>query len=310
MENKKSHFSRREVLNLFLGMSGFLVLSDFKWKAPETMHKRKIPSTGELLPVVGVGTWQTFDVGRSEEERAPLREVLKLLVEKGGSVIDSSPMYGNSEEVVGDLLLETGLRSKIFSATKVWTSGKEAGISQMEKSMDLMKSNPMDLMQVHNLVDWQTHLTTLRKWKEEKKIRYYGITHYHSGAFDDLERIMLKEKIDFLQINYSVRSREAENRIFPLAADKGIAVLINQPFASGSLFSLVKNKLLPEWSKELGCESWGQYFLKFILSRLEVTCVIPGTSKPKHLLDNIGAGFGYIPNEKEREKMAEYLRKL
>jgi len=285
------------------------------WKTPfpfadTTMQKRKIPSSGELLPVVGVGTWQTFDVGDNAAEREPLEQVLKLLVEKGGSVIDSSPMYGKSERVAGELTEKLGLRKSLFCATKVWTNGKDAGIRQMENSMQLMKARPMDLMQIHNLVDWQTHMPVLRQWKEQGTIRYLGITHYHSGAYRQVEQVMKNEKPDFVQINYSLREREAEERILPLAAEKGIAVLINQPFASGSLFGMVKGKPLPAWASEFDCTSWAQFFLKFILAHPAVTCVIPGTSKPSHLIDNVQAGFGKLPDESQRQKMIAYLKGL
>ncbi|HYG41250.1 MAG TPA: aldo/keto reductase [Cytophagales bacterium] len=271
------------------------------------MHKRKIPKSGELLPVVGVGTWQTFDVGETASEMAPLKEVLRLLIENGGSVIDSSPMYGRSEKVAGQLIKDLGIRKSIFCATKVWTNGREAGIRQMEQSMDLMNANPMDLMQIHNLVDWKMHLPVLRDWKEKGKIRFIGITHYHEGAFDQVEQVMKKEPLDFIQINYSIRSRDAENILLPLARDKGIAVLINQPFESGSLFSYVKGKKLPEWAKEFDCNSWAQFFLKFILSNSYVTCVIPGTDNPKHLIDNVQAGFGRFPDDAMKKRMVDLI---
>lgn len=273
----------------------------------DSMQKRNIPSSGEKLPVIGVGTWQTFDVGNSQDELDPLRQVLKLLVEKGGSVVDSSPMYGRSERVVGELTRELGIKKFLFCATKVWTNGRDSGIKQMEQSMKLMNANPMDLMQIHNLVDWKIHLPVLRKWKEEGKIRYIGITHYHSGAYGQVEEVLKKEPLDFLQINYNIRDRAAEERILPLAQDKGMAVLINQPFESGSLFSSVKGKSLPVWIKEIGCESWGQFFLKFILAHSAVTCVIPGTSKPKHLLDNVQAGFAQLPDPTLKTKMINFF---
>lgn len=289
-----------------LGSLGFCFKDDIL-KFRNGMHKRKIPKSGELLPVVGVGTWQTFDVGETASEMAPLKEVLRLLIENGGSVIDSSPMYGRSEKVAGKLIKDLGIRKSIFCATKVWTNGREAGIRQMEQSMDLMNANPMDLMQIHNLVDWKTHLPVLRDWKEKGKIRYIGITHYHEGAFDQVEHVMKKEPLDFIQVNYSIRSRDAEDRLLPLARDKGIAVLINQPFESGSLFSLVKGKKLPEWSKEFDCNSWAQFFLKFILSNSNVTCVIPGTDNPKHLMDNIQAGFGSFPDDAMKNRMVDLI---
>jgi len=283
-------------------LAGFTSLNNIKF-----MNKRIIPSSSEKLPVIGIGTWQTFDVGKSPEERLPLQEVVTLLIEKGGSVIDSSPMYGKSEQVVGEVLESTHLQQSAFLATKVWTTGKEQGIKQMEKSFNLMKTKKMDLMQIHNLLDWKTHLGTLKDWKEAGKIKYIGITHYHEGAYDQLAQVMKSEKLDFLQVNYSIRKREAEQKLLPLAAEKGIAVLVNQPFESGSLFSNVKEKKLPAWSEEFDCKSWGQFFLKFILANPNVTCVIPGTSKKKHLLDNAGAGFGELPDAKRLKDMISII---
>ncbi len=265
----------------------------------KTMNKRAIPSTGEMLPIVGLGTWQSFDVGSSESERAPLREVLQILVDAGGSLIDSSPMYGRSEAVVGDLTTELGLKPKIYEATKVWTSGRDAGISQMEKSMALMKASTMDLMQIHNLLDWQTHIKTLKNWKAEGKIRYIGITHYHSGGYAEMERIMKSEPIDFIQINYNLNVQGAADRILPLAQDRGIAVIINRPYEGGSLFRAVKGKSVPDWAGEFNATSWGQIFLKFILAHPAVNCVIPGTSKAKHMKDNVQAGFGRLPSPEQ-----------
>jgi len=265
--------------------------------------KRTIPSSNEKIPAVGLGTWQTFDATESESERAPLRQVLTTLVENGGSVIDSSPMYGNSERVVGDLSTALEINNKLFVATKVWTTGKEAGIRQMNDSFALLKRKKIDLMQIHNLVDWEVHYKTLRQWKDEGKIRYIGITHYTEGAYGSIEQILKSTPLDFLQINYSLLSRKAEERLFPLAQDRKVAVIINQPFEEGALFSRVKGKTLPAWAKEFDCNSWGQFFLKFILAQPAVTCVIPGTSKPHHMLDNLHAGVGKLPSENQRAQM-------
>ncbi len=301
--------SRRKALKL-LALSGTgLAFNGFKFQnlIDDKMMTRIIPSTGEELPVVGIGTWQTFDVGSSENERNILKEVLTLMKEKGGKIIDSSPMYGSSEKVVGDLTAELEIQDSFFYATKVWISGKENGINQMNDSFTKMKREKMDLMQIHNLVDWETHLNTLREWKEKGKIRYIGITHYTESSYKDLEDIMKKEKPDFVQFNYSIDSREAEKRLFPAAKDLGIAVLINRPYGGGNLFSRVKGKELPEWAKDYDINSWGQFFLKFILSNDAVTCVIPGTSRPKHLVDNMMAGYGLLPDKTAREKMASYF---
>ncbi|HKZ37228.1 MAG TPA: aldo/keto reductase [Chryseolinea sp.] len=273
----------------------------------DTISKRSIPSTLEKLPAVGLGTWQTFDVGQNERERTPLKAVLQTLIEKGGTVVDSSPMYGNSEKVVGDLSTELGLNNKLFIATKVWTRGEQEGIKQMNNSFALLQRQKIDLMQIHNLVDWQTHLKTLREWKEQGKIRYIGITHYTESAYASIEEILKTTSVDFLQINYSMLSRRAEERLFPLAQEKKVAIIINQPFEEGALFNRVKGKTVPEWAKEFDCNSWGQFFLKFILAQAAVTCVIPGTSKPHHMLDNLGAAFGKLPTEKHRDQMLKLM---
>jgi diketogulonate reductase-like aldo/keto reductase len=280
--------------------SGWISMTD-------TILKRSIPSTLEKLPAVGLGTWQTFDVGQNEDERTPLRAVLQTLIDKGGSVVDSSPMYGNSEKVVGDLSAALGLNNKLFIATKIWTRGEKEGIKQMNNSFALLQRKKIDLMQIHNLVDWQTHLKTLREWKEQGKIRYIGITHYTESAYSSIEEILKNTPVDFLQINYSMLSRRAEERLFPLAQEKKVAVIINQPFEEGALFNRVKGKAVPEWAKEFDCNSWGQFFLKFILFQAAVTCVIPGTSKPHHMLDNLGAAFGKLPTEKHRDQMLKLM---
>jgi diketogulonate reductase-like aldo/keto reductase len=273
----------------------------------QELVSKKIPSTGEALPVIGVGTWQTFDVGADPAARAPLREVLKLL---NRNVVDSSPMYGSSESVAGDLIAELGLRDKLFIATKVFTSGRDAGIRQMETSFKRLRVERMDLMQVHNLVDVATHTKTLMDWKARKRVRYTGITHYTSSAYAEVERALKSGQYDFLQINYSLGERESEQRLLPLAKEKNIAVIANRPFAEGALFRQVKGKSLPPWAKELGIESWAQYFLKWIVSHPAVTCTIPGTGNPKHMQDNLAAGRGALPDEGARKRMAEFFDRL
>ena len=265
---------------------------------------KPIPSTGEALPVIGVGTWQTFDVGNDPAARAPLREVLKLLDQ---NVVDSSPMYGSSETVAGDLIAELGTRDRLFLATKVWTSGRDEGIRQMETSFKRLRVERMDLMQIHNLVDVATHTKTLKEWKEKKRVRYIGITHYTSSAYGEVERWLRTRQYDFLQINYSLGERESENRLLPRALDQKVAVIANRPFAEGALFRRVKGKPLPPWAAELGIESWAQYFLKWIVSHPAVTCAIPGTGNPKHMTDNLGAGRGALPDAAARKRMAEYF---
>lgn len=298
--------TRRKLLQQLSALAALSILPHFSFLQNSVMIKRNT-STGEQIPVVGLGTWQTFDVGNSPTATNPLKEVLTTLLKKGGSVVDSSPMYGRSEKVVGDLSTELKINDKLFVATKVWTTGKDQGIKQMNESFQLLGRKQLDLMQIHNLVDWRTHLTTLRDWKTQQKIRYIGITHYTESAYDQVEQIMKREPIDFLQINYSLLSRKAEERLLPLAQEKKIAVLINRPFEEGALFARVRGKNLPEWTNEFDCASWGQFFLKFILSHPAVTCVIPGTSKPHHMADNAMAGFGKLPDAGQRKKMIALL---
>ena len=272
--------------------------------AQHRIMAKPIPSTGETVPVIGCGTWQTFDVGSDAGARAPLREVLKLLER---NIVDSSPMYGSSESVAGDLIAELGMRDKLFVATKVWTSGRDAGIRQMDTSFKRLRVTQMDLMQVHNLVDVGVHTKTLLDMKSRKNVRYIGITHYTSSAYADVERALKTGQYDFLQINYSLGERDAEKRILPLAKEKNMAVIANRPFAEGALFRRVKGKALPPWAAELGIASWAQFFLKWIVSHPAVTCAIPGTGNPKHMQDNLGAGAGKLPDEKERSKMSEFF---
>jgi diketogulonate reductase-like aldo/keto reductase len=265
---------------------------------------RKIPSSGELLPVIGLGTWQTFDVDPSQHARAPLAEVLGTFAELGGKLVDSSPMYGNSEEVVGDLAAKLGLQKKLFIATKVWTSGRQHGITQMEDSMRKLRAGPIDLMQVHNLVDVNTHLSTLREWKQAGRVRYIGVTHYTASGHDAVARIVAVQPLDFLQINYSVAEREAERSLLPLATERGVAVIANRPFGAGGSFNRLRGRPLPSWAAEIGCESWAQVLLKFIVSHPAVTCVIPATSKVVHLRDNMKAAYGPMPDQKLRARIA------
>ena len=264
---------------------------------------RPIPASGEALPILGFGTWQSFDTGPAEQDRAPRREVLRLLFEAGGRVIDSSPMYGRAEAVVGDLLTQMKARDKAFLATKVWTTGEQAGIAQMQASSARLQSQTIDLMQIHNLVDWKTQLKTMRAWKEQGRFRYLGITHYTTGALDELADILGREPLDFVQMGYSIGVTEAERRLLPVARERGVAVIVNQPFESGTLFARVKGKPLPAFAAELDCSSWGQFFLKFILGHPAVTCVIPGTERPDHAADNIKAGIGRQPDQAERQRM-------
>jgi diketogulonate reductase-like aldo/keto reductase len=270
----------------------------------EDVVMRPIPSTGEKIPVIGLGTWQVFDVDPTPENLAPREEVLKIFHEMGGTLIDSSPMYRRSEAVVGELLAKTGLRPKLFIATKVWTRGKEKGIAQMEESEAKLRAKPLDLMQVHNLLDTETHLATLGEWKKSGRVRFIGVTHYTASAHDDVCRAIEKHKVDFVQINYSVGEREAEQRVLPLAKERGVAVLANRPFVSGAIFARLKDKPLPDWAKEIDCTSWAQLMLKFVVSHPAITCAIPATSKPAHMRDNMKACTGRLPDEAMRAKIA------
>lgn len=275
-----------------------------------TMLTRAIPSSGEKLPVIGLGTWQAFDVELTSDNRKQLGDVLSLFLKLGGRVIDTSPMYGHAEDVIGELSTALGIQNKIFLATKVWTRGRENGIKSMERSMALLRAKRIDLMQVHNLVDVQTQLATLREWKTQGRIRYLGITHYEASAFADVEKIMRSEKLDFVQINYSLMEREAEQRILPLAQERGVAVIANRPFGGGDLFSQTRSKPLPDWAAEFDCHSWAQFFLKWIVANPAVACAIPATNKPRHLEDNMGGGIGRLPDAKMRQRMVELASSL
>lgn len=281
-------------------------------RAQETkrLMTKPIPKSGEALPVIGLGTWQTFDVGGDPAARTPLAEVLRVFAAAGGSVIDSSPMYGASESVAGELIAGQGLRDKLFVATKVWTTGREAGIRQMETSFQRLRVRTLDLMQIHNLVDVATHTKTLLDWKQKGRIRYAGITHYSASAHGEVERWMKALDYDFLQINYSLAEPQAEERLLPLAQERKVAVLANRPFAEGSLFRKVRGKPLPPWAEELGIASWAQYFLKWIVSHPAVTCAIPATANPKHARDNVAAGDAPLPDAAARRRMADYWRAL
>ena len=300
--------TRRGLFRMVAAGATVLAGGDALGAATQTQLKRSIPRSGELLPAVGLGTSLTFDVGTSPAERAPLREVLQKFVELGGSVVDTAPMYGRAEAVVGDLAHELGVRDRLFLATKVWIEGREAGMREMETSMQRLRSTRLELMQVHNLVDVETQLQTLRAWKKQGRIRYLGITHYTASAYAALERLMQKGELDFVQFNYSLVEREAEQRLLPLAQARGIGVIVNRPFARAGLFGKVRGTPLPGWAAEFDCASWAQFFLKYILAHPAVTCVIPATSKVKHLVDNMQAGLGRLPDAKTREKMVAYLK--
>lgn len=259
------------------------------------MHTRPIPSTGEALPVVGCGTWLGFDQSPGSQAFGALPGVLSALFDAGGTVVDSSPMYGKAEAAVGQLLADAGTRSRAFVATKVWTTGRAAGLREMENSLRLLRTDTVDLMQVHNLVDWRNQLATLRQWKAEGRVRYLGVTHYTASAYGEVESVLASEALDFLQINYSVQEQEAAQRLLPLAAQRGVAVLANRPLGGGGLMRRLRGKALPGWAAEIGCTSWSQVLLKFALSQPAVTCVIPGSGSPGHMAQNTLAGTGEIP---------------
>ena len=273
------------------------------------MLAKAIPASGETLPVIGLGTYSVFDVESTPDEIALRSEIVDKLIDAGGSLLDTSPMYKRSEKVIGDVIKAGANRDDLFLATKVWTDGKEAGARQMQRSADLMNTDVIDLMQVHNLRDTAVHMDTIRQLQDDGRIRYNGLTHYTAGAHEALMRAMQEFKPQFIQINYSLGEREAEQRVLPMAQDMGIAVLINRPYQAGRLFSVVRGRELPTFAADFAA-SWGQFFLKFIISHPAVSCVIPATSKLHHMVDNRGAGFGKMPDPSMRKRMAEYFANL
>ena len=302
---------RRQLLKIMggAGLAATTPILVAKQKSVKTITK-PIPSSAEQIPVIGLGTSRVFNVAKDAAELDKLREVTSILASVHNSMLDTSPMYGEAERVAGDLVEDLGVRKQLFFATKVWTTGKQAGIEQMRDSMRLMKTKNIDLMQIHNLVDWKTHIKTLRDWKAQGIIRYLGITHYTESAHDAVIQVMKQTPLDFLQINYSLAEPEAENRVLPLAQDRGIAVIANRPFARGALFQTTRGQPLPAWAEEIDCATWAQFFLKFVVSHPTVTCTIPGTSKARHMLDNQAAGRGLVPDSRMREKMRKFTTSL
>ena len=277
---------------------------------PMLSRRRFLQASGEKLSVIGLGTSRTFDVNAADAAQSPLLEVMRSFFANGGQLIDSSPMYGSAEAVTGALLQALGDTSGLFTATKVWTYGKREGIEQMQRSMQRLGSDRIDLMQIHNLRDWQVQLETLQEWKAKGRIRYIGITTSHGRDHDELETILRQQPLDFVQFSYNILNRDAERRLLPIAHEHGIATLINRPYQRGSLFRKVKGKSLPPWAAEFDCASWGQFFLKFIASHADVTCIIPATSKQKHMIDNMAAGYGRLPDESTRKRMIDYMESL
>ena len=300
--------SRRTVLKI-LGASGLtpsMALQAFDIK--NNMARRIIPSTGELLPVIGLGTSRVFDTNLNERSLNPRKEIVKALLDHGGSLIDTSPMYGKAEEVTGKIAQDLKVNDRLFLATKVWIEGKEAGEIQMQESSKKLNKAVIDLMQIHNLLDWKTHIKTLYDWKEQGKINYIGISHFRSNSFSQIEKIITKERIDFAQFNYSLQEREAEKRLLPLCKEKGVATMINRPFMRGKLFKAVAKKKLPSWAYEYNMNTWSQFFLKFILANPAVTSIIPATSNPAHMVDNLFGGIGPIPEVDLQKKMEEVVQ--
>ena len=302
----KNIMTRREATRLMAGTAASLLAApSLPAQANDSVLQRAIPSSGEMLPVIGLGTSGVFNEAPSE--RAALEQVVAMLVKMGGKLIDTAPAYGHAETVTGEIAAKLKLHDKLFLATKVGTTGKAEGVQQMEHSLGLLGKKPLDLTQVHNLTDWETQLANLAEWKKQGRIRYTGITASRMSAHADIAGVLEKERVDFVQINYSLMEREAEERILPLAKERGVAVLVNRPFGRGDLFARVREKPLPEFAAEIDCKSWAQFFLKWIVAHLAVTCVIPATSKPHHMEDNMRGGLGRLPDEKMRRRMVETM---
>ena len=300
--------SRREALKLSAAALFGLWAPWLRANGTSTATRITIPKSGETLSVIGLGSSRTFNDYLDPQTGRELTAILQTFFDQQGQLIDSSPMYGPAETAIGALMKNVKRKDKLFSATKVWTDGREPGIRQMHESMKKMGVDVMDLMQIHNLRDWRTHLKTLRDWKAQGRIRYIGITTSHGRSHAELADIMASEPLDFVQFSYNIVDREVENRLLPLAADKGIATLINRPFARGDLFRKVKGKDVPAWAQDFDCSSWGQFFLKFAASHPAATCVIPATSRLKHMVDNMGANFGRLPNSDERKRMIAFMQ--
>ncbi|MEX0730356.1 MAG: aldo/keto reductase [Aquisalimonadaceae bacterium] len=308
--------SRRRLLGLMAGSGAALVTSGWPLGAAgntggedaQEMILREIPGTGERLPAAGMGTYRSFDINRADTAAMDrMREVLRVFVDGGGRVVDSSPMYGKSEQVLGELAADLDATDRLWMATKVWTRGRAAGVRQMESSLELMGKTPLDLMQVHNLLDVDTHLETLREWKQRGVIRYIGITHYRAAMHDDMAKLLQRYPLDFAQFNFNLLDRDAERRLLPACADLGVATIINEPYAQGRLFRRIGERPLPGWADEIGCRSWAQIFLKYLIAHPAVTAVIPATGNPNHARDNVAAGRGPLPDADLRRRMVRAL---
>lgn len=307
----KTGISRRRFLQATAAASALAPFANSCLAAAQSDPvKKKIPTSGEKLSVIGLGTSRTFDVSADAAVQSPLLDVMRAFFDNGGQLIDSSPMYGSAEAVTGALLQAVDNRAAVFTATKVWTYGKSEGIEQMQRSMQRLGVERIDLMQIHNLRDWQVQLETLQEWKAQGRIRYIGITTSHGRYHDELETILQQQPLDFVQFSYNIGNRDAEQRLLPIANERAIATLINRPYQRGSLFSKVKGQPLPAWASEFDCASWGQFFLKFIASHPDVTCIIPATSKLKHMVDNMAAGYGRLPDAQLRGRMIKTIEAL
>ena len=307
MISKNTLSSRRAIIKLLAAMplltSSLPLIADSNSK----ISLRKVPSSGELIPSVGMGSYQTFNITKDSSQHAALLAVLNAFFSAGGKLIDSSPMYGKSESVLGDLMSKIKPKPDVFAASKVWTFGENAGLNAISESRSRMQVSRLDLMQVHNLRDWKVQLNSLNRLKSQGDLRYTGITTSFLGQYEQFEQVMANQKLDFVQLNYNIKVREAEKRLLPLAQEKGIGVIVNMPFEKGRLFKFVRGKKLPDWAVEFDCFTWGQFFLKFILSHPAVTCVIPATSKVAHMKDNMQAMTGRLPSKKMRQKMLQFF---
>lgn len=308
MKNKRN-INRRQFMGLAGALAAGWVLPDATFAGAGQIRKA-IPKTGENLPVIGMGTSRTFDATGDTELLARLQQVAQTFFDMGAGMIDSSPMYGAAQEVIGKLLPQIADSTGLFAATKVWVKGKDQGIEQMEKSRQQWGIPRFDLMQIHNLIDWEIHLETLKQMKDDGKIRYIGITTSHGRDHNELTNILKKYDFDFVQLSYNIGNRDVESPLLSIAQEKGIAVIINRPYQRGELFHHVRGKSLPSLAQELDCTSWGQYFLKFVVSHPAVTCTIPATSKVKHMQDNMQAGRGVLPTAKQRKQMVSYFESL
>ncbi|MFC1680307.1 aldo/keto reductase [Pseudomonadota bacterium] len=279
-------------------------------RAGDSILMRTIPSSGEKIPAVGLGTARTFNTDASGAALDPFLEVMRAFIDRGGTMVDSSPMYGQAERVVGELVSSLGIADKVFFATKVWTTGESSGKAQMEDSFRLMATDHVDLMQVHNLTDTGTQLASIRELVEAGRVRYVGITHHTPAAFGDLESWIRREKLDYVQFPYSIADRQAEQSLLATAADHGVATIAHRNFEKGALFRKVKGRALPDWAQEFDCASWGNFFLKYVLGDPRITNVIPATTKVKHLNDNMNAGTGRLPDQAMRRRMVEYIEAL